>query len=115
SLPKDYCEMMALENGGRINLGREQWWLHPIFDMTDKKRIKRTCNHVLLETRNRAEYGGFPGNGLEIAGSGGGDALLFLFEDGQCADDVFEFDHDAHVVRKTKWTARDLLEKRESQ
>ena len=114
SLPADYRSMMMQENGGCVAFGRELWWLHPIFDTTDKKRIKRTCNHIILETRNRLDYGGFPENAVEIAGNGGGDAILFLHEDGECLETVFEFNHETHAIRKTKWTAKDLSEKRES-
>lgn len=114
ALPAPYREMMIEENGGRIALGNEQWWLHPVLDTSDRKRLKRTCNHVLHETETRAGYGGFPEGALEIAKNGAGDALVLLKEDGKWSDTVYHFRHETRSVRKSKWTISDLWDKRES-
>ena len=112
--PDAYRAMLMAKNGGHVMLGREQWSLHPIFDTSDRKRVKRTCNHVLAETRTRAGYGGFPQNAVEIGANGYGDALVLLSEGDELLPELHVFDHEIWAVRKTKWTVSDLAEKRES-
>lgn len=110
-----YRSMMMAENRGCAKLGRDPWWLHPIIDTSDKKLSKRTCNHVVVEIKTRHSCGGFPENAVEIASSSYGDAIVFPHEGGACGPEVHVFDHETHAVRKTKWAARDLAEKGESQ
>ncbi len=112
-LPSAYRLMMMQENGGLVRLGSENWWLHPVFDTSDKKRLKRTCNHIVHETNTRFGIGGFPENGVEIAHNGSGDSLLFLKEGEDYLESVYLFDHEMQVVSATKWTAGDLNYKRE--
>lgn len=52
-LPITYKQIMKQNNGGTIYLDEDDWELFPIEDKLDKKRISRTCNHVIYET-NRA-------------------------------------------------------------
>ncbi|MDX8352590.1 SMI1/KNR4 family protein [Cognatiyoonia sp. IB215182] len=110
--PETYAKAMMEDNGGVLRKGRQQWWLHPIKDFSDKKRIKRTCNHVLHETNGRREYGGFPENGVEIAGNGGGDALVLCHSDGQFSDELFFFDHEKLQLKKLNIRFGDMKKER---
>ncbi|WP_296282488.1 SMI1/KNR4 family protein [uncultured Acinetobacter sp.] len=49
-----------------------------IFDQADKKRIKRTCNHILYETKQAQHWIGFPAHAIAIASSNGAGDLLIL-------------------------------------
>lgn len=80
-LPAGYRAAMMRRNGGGIVLDDEDWELYPIRDASDRKRIARTCNDILSETRACREWRGFPPSALAIAGNGGGDQLLFLRQD----------------------------------
>jgi hypothetical protein len=48
---------MNTENGGEILTEEDEWQLFPIFDKTDKKRISRTANHIVLETNASQRMG----------------------------------------------------------
>lgn len=80
-LPAGYRTAMMRRNGGSIALDDEDWELYPVRDASDRKRIARTCNDILSETRTCREWRGFPPDALAIAGNGGGDQLLFLRQD----------------------------------
>jgi hypothetical protein len=41
---------MMKENGGVITLGDDVWQFNPLLDKSDKKRIVRTCNDIVVET-----------------------------------------------------------------
>ena len=77
-LPDAYRERMMRDNGGELAADGDVWWLYPICDRSDRKRIKRTCNHILLETQAVRSWAGFPGDGLAIASNGSGDQLVLL-------------------------------------
>lgn len=83
---------MSADNGGEVTLGDEAWFLYPVFDDTDKKRLKRTYQDVVHETTETRGWPGFPEGGVAIAGNGGGD----LPNDGGDAlrEAVFVFDHE---------------------
>lgn len=76
--PLSYGNAMCHENGGELILGEEAWQLHPIFDDSDRTRIKRTCNDVVRETHEARKWRGFPAGGVGIAGNGSGDLLIFV-------------------------------------
>ena len=46
-LPKDYREAMKLDNGGEATTEEDDWELYPIKDTSDRKRMSRTCNHII--------------------------------------------------------------------
>ena len=77
-LPDSYRERMMRDNGGEIQAAGDTWLLYPVYDQSDRKRIKRTCNHILLETRSAASWAGFPQEAVAIASNGLGDQLTFL-------------------------------------
>ncbi len=77
-LPDAYRQRMMRENGGEIDAAGDTWQLYPIYDKSDRKRIKRTCNHLLLETKSALGWEGFPEKAVAIASNGSGDLLVFL-------------------------------------
>jgi len=56
SLPVEYAASMSRMNGGCAEIECEVWWLHPIFDDTDPRRLKRTVNDVIRETREASGW-----------------------------------------------------------
>jgi hypothetical protein len=77
-LPDSYRRAMMVGNGGEVATDSEDWYLYPIMDSTDKKRLARTCNDVVAETANLAGWERFPRQAIAIANNGEGDYLLFL-------------------------------------
>lgn len=51
---------MMAQNGGVIWGDGDEWNLHPIWDKSDKKRLKRTSNDVVRETKAMANWIGWP-------------------------------------------------------
>lgn len=77
-LPDAYRQRMIRDNGGVIDAAGDTWQLYPIYDKSDRKRIKRTCNHILLETKAALSWEGFPQEAVAIASNGSGDLLVLL-------------------------------------
>ncbi|BDU24433.1 SMI1/KNR4 family protein [Flavobacterium sp. GSB-24] len=78
SFPTLFKEKMTAENGGEAITENDNWNLYPFFDKSDKKRISRTCNHIILETKQAKEWDNFPVNAIAIAGNGCGDYLILI-------------------------------------
>lgn len=76
--PNDYRSAMQGSNGGDVSAGSEVWFLHPLQDTSDRKRISRTANHVVYETNSAQEWSGFPVDAVSIAADGSGNHLVFL-------------------------------------
>jgi hypothetical protein len=93
--PKSFKEKMQKENGGVLFISNEEWLLYPFFDNSDKRRIKRTSNHIVLETHNAKQWDSFPRNGIAIAGNGFGDQLIFLVNNSQ---NIFVWRHDSGLL-----------------
>ncbi len=51
--PTIFKAKMKIENGGEIEAADDSWTIHPFFDKSDIKRIKRTTNNIILETKTR--------------------------------------------------------------
>jgi hypothetical protein len=69
---------MLHANGGSVEIEGEEWVLHPIFDDSDQRRLKRTFNDIVRETGVAREWRGFPSNAVAIGTNGSGDQLVFL-------------------------------------
>ena len=79
--PDSFKAKMEKENGGGLVADNDDWNLFPFFDKSDRKRISRTCNHIILETkRMKEEWRNFPNDGIAIASNGSGDFLILLPE-----------------------------------
>ena len=64
-LPPRFKARLSAENGGEILLEPDNedssFTLLPVFDTSDKKRLRRTCNHIAKETASaRESWHGFP-------------------------------------------------------
>lgn len=99
TLPEEYRQAMKVDNGGEINTDEDDWILYPIKDTSDRKRLSRTCNHILNETMACRGYEHFPQNAVALAGNGVGDQLIFLKEGGQFQDKVFLWFHETGDVQ----------------
>ena len=105
-LPPIYRSLMMARNGGTAWLNGADpdaytWQLHPIKDASDRKRISRSCNHILAETKSAREWHGFPDEALAIAADGSGDLLVLLphASDGAAYGDwIYIFSHELGEV-----------------
>lgn len=102
-LPSTYVKKMMQENGGQVETPGDSWALHPIFDSSDKQRLKRTCNDVVRETHNAREWVGFPADAVAIGSNGCGDQLVLLRDVkqlGVLAEAVYWWDHETKELNK---------------
>lgn len=76
TLPMDLRVRLHRQNGGEVQAAGDVWRLFPVFDPGDRRRITRTANHVVRETRAAREWPGFPEDAIAIADNGGGDYLI---------------------------------------
>ena len=89
SLPHDYREAMKIENGGEGLTKEDDWEFYPIKDTSSKKRISRTCYHIIKETESCHGFGYFPENVIAIANNGLGDQMVFIKDGDKYSDTVY--------------------------
>jgi hypothetical protein len=94
-LPDSYRRAMMAANGGAVASGLDDWYLYPIMDSTDRKRLARTCNDVVAESMRLAEWERFPRQALAIAHNGEGDQLIFLRSGERFAPAVYCWSHES--------------------
>jgi hypothetical protein len=101
-LPLGYVVRMCRENGGAVATEIDVWSLFTIFDDSDKKRLKRTCNDIIRETALARKRLDFPANAVAIGENRGGDILILLAdpEQNRYADAVYWWDHETGEVDK---------------
>jgi hypothetical protein len=100
-LPAGYVAEMCIDNGGQVKAGGDEWNLYPIFDDSDRKRLKRTCNDITRETTAAKQWADFPENALAIGGNGGGDQLVLLAESAESyANAVYWWDHETGALNR---------------
>lgn len=69
-LPPVLRQCYATSNGGIFRDPRKrdcEWQLHPVFDGSDRKQIKRTAEDILYYNKLALQNGRFPSNGISIA------------------------------------------------
>ena len=49
--PATFVVRMVKNNGGEVAAVDDSWELHPFLDTSDRKRLARTCNDIVQETR----------------------------------------------------------------
>lgn len=79
--PERFKTKMIEENGGTLTTEENEddsWELFPFFDKSDKKKLSRTANHIVLETKKMREWNNFPNHGVAIASDGGGNRLILI-------------------------------------
>ena len=94
ALPEEYRVAMMEENGGEAETEEDHWEFYPIKDTTDRKRMSRTCNHIISETESCKGYGNFPEGAIAVANNGLGDQMLFINQDGKFKDEVYLWLHE---------------------
>jgi hypothetical protein len=101
-LPRGYVAKMCQDNGGEVPTGTDSWRLYPIFDDSDKKRLKRTCNDIIRETTVAREWPAFPPGAIAIGYNGGGDKLVLLAAPTaeRFGDEVYWWDHETGELIK---------------
>jgi hypothetical protein len=100
TLPASYRSSMLRNNGGEIIAGNDTWELYPIADSSDRKRLSRTCNHILKETENCRLWERFPRNALAIARNGGGDHLVLVKQDTEFSPEIYVWSHETGRLTK---------------
>lgn len=99
-LPHDYREAMKVENGGEGVTKEDDWEFYPIRDTSNKKKISRTCYHIINETESCHGFGYFPEHAIAIANNGFGDQMIFLKEGNTYADTVYLWLHESGEIEK---------------
>ena len=100
-LPQEYRDAMKVDNGGEASTDEDDWELYTIKDTSDRKRLSRTCNHILNETESCKGFGNFPDNALAIASNGLGDQMVFIKESsGKFQNTVFLWSHETGELQE---------------
>jgi hypothetical protein len=100
TLPASYREAMMKENGGEISTDEDEWEQYPILDSSDPKRLSRTCNDIISETKSCYGWNGFPAHALAIANNGFGDQLVFLKNGDSYDQTVYFWSHENGEITK---------------
>lgn len=101
--PNNFKTKMTKENGGEVVTDDDDWQLFPFFDKSDNKRMSRTCNHIILETKQAKSWNNFPKNGIAIASNGSGDLLVLLpteEDNTKLSDEIFMWFHKTGETEK---------------
>ncbi len=115
TFPKAFHTGMVISNGGEIDTGQEYWRLFPVFDTSDKKRLKRTSNDIIRETKTAKEWTGFPESGVAIGCNDSGDFLIMLSmvdDKSRLQDVVYAWDHETGKIRIVSPTVEILMNTR---
>lgn len=115
TFPEQFKNKMLKENGGELMTEDDDWQLFPFFDKSDKKRISRTCNHIILETKYiRTNWKNFPDNGIAIASNDSGDCLVLLpttENEKKLSDEIFMWLHEIGKAEKVADNINKLIDK----
>lgn len=108
TLPQSYRSAMMAANGGEVATEEEDWSLYPILDSSDKKRLSRTCNDIVAETRSCAGWHRFPPQAVAIANNGFGDQLVFRRAGDSFEPAVYLWSHETGELAKVADDFADL-------
>ena len=92
TFPDVLRERLMSENGGEIDDTDEGYWfLYPVYDDSDRRRLARSADHVVKETETwRSEADGFPQGAVPVAEDQEGNAIVLLPGD----DRFYVWDHE---------------------
>ena len=107
-LPEEYREAMMADNGGEVSTEEDDWEFYPIRDTSDRKRLSRTCNHIVKETESARGFGNFPENAIAIAGNGLGDQMVLVREEASFKSTVYLWLHETGELRELAASCNDL-------
>lgn len=98
--PLAFKKRMLKLNGGESIIMKQEFELYPFFDKSDNKRIRRTCNHIALETKNARECTGFSKNTIAIGADGSGNQIILLHDgDGILKDEIYFWNHELGDIK----------------
>ena len=97
--PESYRQQMMCSNGGRVDAESDCWNLIPLRDTSDRKRLSRTVNHVLVETKSFSGFQSWHENAFAIAENGTGDALVLLSDGVQIKPQVYYWCHEDGALK----------------
>ena len=100
SLPDSYRAALQSENGGCVFAANDYWELHPIRDSSSRKRLSRTSNDIVGETKVMQEWPNWPEGAVAIAQNGNGDALLLLRNASSFEPQVYVWRHEDGSLTK---------------
>lgn len=86
--PESFRLKMMKNNGGGVKVVKDSFQLHPFFDTSEKKRIKRTCNSIVHETKTARQKYRLPSNLVVIGKNGGGDSLVYRIQEKGTIDPI---------------------------
>ncbi|MDK8345607.1 SMI1/KNR4 family protein [Brevibacterium sp. UMB1308A] len=92
TFPDVLRERLMSENGGEIDDTDEGYWfLYPVYDDSDRRRLARSADHVVKVTETwRSEADGFPQDAVPVAEDQEGNAIVLLPGD----DRFYVWDHE---------------------
>jgi len=111
--PDSFKSKMTKENGGELMTEDDDWQLFPFFDKSDNKRMSRTCNHIVLETKQARAWDNFPDNGIAIASNGSGDNLILLpldTDNKKLREEIYLWQHETGDIQQVAKTIDELTE-----
>ncbi len=111
--PDNFKYKMTKENGGKLITEDDDWQLFPFFDKSDNKRMSRTCNHIVLETKQARAWDNFPDNAIAIASNGSGDNLILLPLDNdnkKLREEIYLWQHETGDIQQVANTIDELTE-----
>jgi hypothetical protein len=100
--PNSFRAGMTELNGGEIETDDELWQLHPFFDTSDKKRLKRTANDIVRETASASDWTRFPEGAIAIASGQCGDIAVLMPDETdptRLRDIVLRWDHETGATK----------------
>ncbi|MEZ5893823.1 MAG: SMI1/KNR4 family protein [Parvularculaceae bacterium] len=102
SLPTELRARLSKNNGGEIEVDGEPWRLFPVWDDSERDRIKRTANHIVTETTAAHAGWGMSGDLVTIGEDGCGNYLVLK----PYGEEVFVWGHETQElsVAKISWT-----------
>ena len=93
--PDSFRNKMMEQNGGEVSIGNDYFELLPFYDTSERKRIKRTCNSIVHETKFARQHYSLPDDLIIIGNNGGGDVLVFrIGSDKRLDPKVYWLDHE---------------------
>ncbi len=111
--PDIFKAKMTKENGGELMTKNDDWQLFPFFDKTDNKGMSRTCNHIVLETKQARSWDSFPTNGIAVASNDSGDNLILLPSDNdnkKLREEIHLWQHETGEIEEVAKNINELIE-----
>jgi hypothetical protein len=105
--PESFRNKMMKLNGGYVQFSIEDdvgedeveyYELNPFYDTSDKKRIKRTCNSIVHETKTYRDQYGLPQNLIVLANSDGDLLVYKIEENGKIDPAVYWLDRETEEL-----------------